>query len=114
MSFDDRWRELAARARAQPIERPLSATLAARARSRPREGRPWIAPRWGWPAAACAALSVALLAPIAFDDSADSRAGALLEHTLLPAPPRLPTPPALESPGHYVALVRATWKELRP
>jgi hypothetical protein len=103
-SFDDRWLQLARSARHDAIA-PLPTDLAARARLRPAEPIPFISPRWNWVLSAAAALLTVILLPIVFDQPMP---------TMTTAAVRLPSPPAIESPGHYLALARNVWKGLSP
>jgi len=102
--FDARWQQLARSARQDRIA-PLPHDLAARARLRQPEPIPFIDPRWSWALSAVAALLTVALLPVVFDQPLPSMTTAAV---------RLPSPPAIESPGHYLALVRTAWKGLSP
>lgn len=118
MTFDRRWRRLAAHARSESTRelelRPLPRDLAARARRREPESLPLVSPRCAWMFAVAAAFLTAFCAPFVAPERTLRPSRTLAQLTTLPPPPHLPPPPALESPAHYVALARATWKDLTP
>ena len=103
-SFDERWQQLARFARPEVIA-PLPQDLATRARQRPPEPIPFISARWSWALSAAAALLTAALLPLVFDQPLPTMTTAALH---------VPSPPAIESPGHYLALARNAWKGLSP
>lgn len=106
--FDERWRQLARSATGHTSASPLPTDLARRARNSPVEPIPFVSPRWVWALSASAALLTVALLPLApYQDlpplvSVDLR------------PPALPSPPTIESPGHYATLIRSSWKDFAP
>lgn len=105
--FDDRWRQLASAA-APIAAAPLPADLARRARQRPAEPIPFLSPRWAAALTAAAAVLTVALFPLAISGGAPAMEFAVLR------PPGLPSPPTIESPGHYLALVRTALKGISP
>ncbi len=116
MSFDARWRELAAHARESLESSAIPTDLAQRARSRPPEPIPFVGPRTGWALAAAAVVLSAVLLRVAqrAETGGDERAEPIVIVPEIPSPPSLPPPPAVEAPEHYLALARTAWRELTP
>jgi len=116
MSFDARWRELAAHARESANASLIPAALAHLARARPPEPIPFVEARTGWALAAAAVVLSAVLLRVAQRDETggDERAEPIVIVPEIPSPPSLPPPPAIEAPEHYLALARTAWRELTP
>ena len=114
--FDHRWRELTARARAsgEPALPPAPLHLAGQRRALAPTQLRRFAP---WCAAAAACLAALALLPYALGPAPSSVLTAWLpadgQPTVIPGV-RLPRPPRLESPSHYLAAVRAALTEPRP
>lgn len=115
--FDQRWRDLTARARAagEPALPPAPLHLAGLRRA----PAPTPLRRFGpWCAAAAACLAALALLPRALEPAPPgSELTAWLpvdgQPTVIPGV-RLPRPPRLESPSHYLAAARAALTESRP
>jgi hypothetical protein len=114
MSFDARWRELAARARESADAAAIPDDLARRARSRAPEAIPFVGERTGWTLAAAAIVLSALCLRVVLRADAHAEPVVIAPVPAIPPPPSLPPPPSVEAPEHYVALARTAWRELTP